>query len=43
MPEVSGVNTGGSPILSYSLEFEQTVGNWISLIGFTPYTTNRFY
>lgn len=39
MPEVTGVNTGGSPILSYSLEFEQSANTWVSLVGFTPYTT----
>jgi len=40
MPEFSGVMTGGSDILSYSLEYEQSIGNWVVLVGFTPYTTN---
>jgi hypothetical protein len=42
MPTIEGIKTGGSAILSYSLEFMQN-GVWTTLVGFTPFTLNNYF
>ena len=36
---LTGTNTGGSPILSYELQWDQGTGTWASLVGYNPYST----
>lgn len=37
VPELTGTNTGGSPIISYQVEYDQSgSGNWIVLGGLSP-------
>ncbi len=42
MPSLTGISTGGSPILSYSLEVNLN-GVWTTLVGFTPFALNNYF
>ena len=43
MPEITGIQTGGSPILSYALYWDQGSGIWTNLTGVGQYHPSRYY